>query len=94
MSGKQYFFVTACRTGKAIDGNEHILYEDDMLVSKAQKHYLDGLKNGVQKRAAVVNRFLWPRGIVYYEYDANLGKMEEEEEVYYKLHKLNYRRLL
>ena len=69
------FTVTDYSTGKAIDANEHILYEDDMLVSKEQKHYLDGLNNGVQKRAALVDRYLWPGGIVYYTWANNVGKM-------------------
>ena len=46
-----------------------------MLVTKDQKHYLDGLKNGVQKRAALVDRYLWPQGIVYYTFDKSIGKM-------------------
>jgi len=47
--------------------------EGDMLLTKEQVEVYGAIKNGRSRRAAVIDEWLWPKGIIYYSFSDKIG---------------------
>jgi len=67
-----YSLIFSYKAKPALDALFQV--EDDMLLDKEQVEVYGAIKNGRSRRAAVKDEWLWPKGIVYYTLNSNLGK--------------------
>lgn len=75
-----------CITGYPLGSVDDVIkHEHDMLITPAQRDFLEAQRSNRQRRAAIKNeRFLWPEGKVYYafaDYMDDFGKSVVKEAI-------------
>ncbi|XP_020902121.1 nematocyst expressed protein 6-like, partial [Exaiptasia diaphana] len=59
---------------EAKPAQERLEQVEDMIMTPEQKEFYDQIKNGRARRDAIKDKWLWPKGKVYYVFSKGLSK--------------------